>query len=98
MSQMRIDLNGVPLDDEDGRTTAIFRYRTTGGVVLSLPESVDVTLPYPDLAEATLDLMTGLVRVRIADAAAKKYSWLGRARLLVGVWTDRTLLQAPPQR
>src|SRR5262245_51140109 len=53
---IRIDLDGVPLDDEDGRTTAIFRFRTTAGLVLALPESVDVTVPFTDLAEASLDL------------------------------------------
>ena len=51
---IRIDLDGVPLDDEDGRTTAIFRFRTTQGLLLLLPESVEVTVPFSDLDEASL--------------------------------------------
>jgi hypothetical protein len=96
--RMRIDLDGVPLDDEDGRTTAIFRYRTTAGLVLSLPESADVRVPLIDLAEAALDLVTGEVRLRFTDEAAPRHPWLGRARRLVGLWTDRALLTAPPGR
>jgi len=97
MPHMRIDLDGVPLDDEDGRTTAMFRFRTTQGLVLALPESVDVTVPFPDLAEASLDLLSGRVTVRFADEAAGRHKWLGRARTLTGTWTDRTLLTAPPR-
>ncbi len=97
MAQMRIDLDGVPLDDEDGRTTAIFRFRTTAGLVLSLPESVDVTVPFSDLATATLDLLGGKVTIRLTDEAGHRHRWLGRARTLVGVWTDRQLLTAPPR-
>jgi hypothetical protein len=94
---IRIDLDGVPLDDEDGRTTAIFRFRTTSGLVLALPESVDVTIPFGDLAEASLDLLSGLIRIRFADEAARRHAWLGRARRLTGAWTDRRLLTAPPR-
>jgi hypothetical protein len=97
MAQMRIDLDGVPLDDEDGRTTALFRFRTTAGLVLALPESVDVTVPLADLAEASLDLLTGSVIVRFAEAAAPRHRWLGRARRLAGTWTDRTLLTRAPR-
>ena len=93
-ANVRIDLHGVPLDDEDGRTTAIFLYRTTAGLVLSLPESVDVTVGWADLSEARLDLMSGEVRVAFRDPA--RYPWLGRARILTGRWTDRALLTEPP--
>jgi len=89
---IRIDLDGVPLDDEDGRTTAIFRYRTVDGVLLGLPESVDVMVPFSDLTEATLDLVTGTVRLRFHDDAAPRHRWLGPARVLAGLWTDRRLL------
>jgi hypothetical protein len=95
-SPIRIDLSGVPLDDEDGRTTAIFRYRTTAGLLLALPESVDVLVPFADLVEASLDLASGMVRLRFADDAAARHAWLGRARRLIGVWTDRQLLTRPP--
>jgi hypothetical protein len=97
MPRMRIDLDGVPLDDEDGRTTAIFRFRTTGGLVLALPESVEVTVPFADLAEASLDLLAAEVRVRFTDEAGRRHRWLGAARTLRGAWTDRALLEAPPR-
>lgn len=92
---MRIDLDGVPLDDEDGRTTAIFRFRTTAGLVLALPESVEVTVPFADLAGATLDLLGGQVIVRFTDEARARHRWLGAARTLTGRWTDRELLTSP---
>jgi hypothetical protein len=96
-SPIRIDLDGVPLDDEDGRTTAIFRFRTTAGLVLALPESVDVTVPFGDLVEASLDLAGGTLKLRFSEEAARRQRWLGRARRLIGVWTDRTLLREPPR-
>ena len=94
---IRIDLDGVPLDDEDGRTTALFRFRTTSGVLLSLPESGDVTVPFSDLAEASLDLATGQVRLRFTDEAGPRHRWLGRARTLLGTWIDRRVLTEPPK-
>jgi hypothetical protein len=96
MRRMRIDLDGIPLDDEEGRTTAILRFRTTSGLVLALPESVDVTVPWSDIAAASLDLVRGRVRLEIQAAAAARHPWLGAARVLTGVWTDRELLESPP--
>ena len=93
---LRIDLDGIPLDDEDGRTTAILRFRTTRGMVLALPESVDVTLPWSDLESATIDLVAGKVRLVIAEAARGRHRWLGGSRILSGKWTDRELLMMPP--
>ena len=95
---IRIDLDGVALDDEDGRTTAIFRFRTTSGLLLSLPESADVMVPFGDLAEASLDLASGKVRVRFTDEAGPRHRWLGRARTLLGTWTDRQVLTQPPKQ
>ncbi len=95
---MRFDLDGIPLDDEDGRTTAILRFRTTGGLVLALPESVDVTVPWSDVAHATVDLARGRVTVELAEGARARHPWLGAARVLEGVWTDRELLREPPAR
>jgi len=97
MARLRFDLDGIPLDDEEGRTTAILRFRTTTGLVLALPESVDVTVPWGDLAEASVDLSRGRVTVRFADAARARYRWLGAARVLSGAWTDRAVLEAPPR-
>jgi hypothetical protein len=96
MGRMRFDLDGIPLDDEDGRTTAILRFRTTRGLVLALPESVDVTLPWGDLARATVDLAKGRIVLEVAEAACTRHPWLGGARVLAGVWTDRELLREPP--
>ena len=98
MGRLRIDLDGVPLDDEDGRTTAIFRHRTTSAIHLSLPESVDVAVPLGDFAEAVLDLATGRIVLRFRPDAAPRYRWLGPARTLAGAWTDRELLTHAPER
>ena len=97
MPRMRFDLDGIPLDDEDGRTTAILRFRTTRGIVLALPESVEVTLPWSDIEAASADLARGRIELRIAQGARARHRWLGGARVLVGVWTDRELLEAPPR-
>src|SRR4051812_18469059 len=97
MARLRFDLDGIPLDDEEGRTTAILRFRTTTGLVLALPESVDVTVPWGDLAEASVDLSRGRVTVRFADPARVRYRWLGAASVLSGTWTDRAVLEAPPR-
>jgi hypothetical protein len=97
MGRLRFDLDGIPLDDEEGRTTAILRFRTVGGLVLALPESVDVTVPWSDLAEASVDLARGRVTVRFVDGAGARHRWLGAARTLSGTWTDRQILEAPPR-
>ena len=98
MARLRFDLDGIPLDDEEGRTTAILRFRTTNGLVLALPESVDVTVPWSDVQEASVDLVRGRVTVRLVDGAAARHRWLGAARVLSGAWTDRALLEAPPRQ
>jgi hypothetical protein len=96
MARLRFDLDGIPLDDEDGRTTAILRFRTTAGLVLALPESVDVTVPWADVAEALVDLASGRVSIRFVDGAGARYRWLGAARVLRGAWIDREQLDTPP--
>ena len=96
MARLRIDLDGIPLDDEDGRTTAILRFRTTRGLVLGLPESVDVTIPWDDLVEARVDLVRARVIVRFVPDAGRRHSWLGISRVLSGAWTDRELLDNAP--
>src|SRR4051812_9698417 len=86
----RIDLEGVALSDE--RTpymvVAIFRYRTTEGLVLLIPESADVLVSWTDVVEAGLDLKTGRVRIRLDDGYVASQNWLRGASLLVGEWTD----------
>jgi hypothetical protein len=97
MARLRFDLDGIPLDDEEGRTTAILRFRTTAGLVLALPESVDVTVPWSDVSEASVDLVRGRVTVRLVDGAGARHRWLGAARVLSGAWTDRALLEVAPR-
>jgi hypothetical protein len=97
MGRLRFDLDGIPLDDEDGRTTAILRFRTTEGLVLALPESVEVTLPWREVAEASVDLVRGRIVLRLVDGAGARHSWLGAATVLSGTWTDRELLRAAPK-
>jgi hypothetical protein len=97
MARMRFDLDGIPLDDEEGRTTAFLRFRTTAGLVVGLPESVDVTVPWGDLAEASADLVRGRVVVRFSDEGGARHAWLGRARSLTGRWIDREVLTEAPK-
>src|SRR4051812_20792715 len=96
MSRIRFDLDGIPLDDEDGRTTAILRFRTTKGLVLALPESVDVTIPWNDIETAQVDLKRGRISVRVTSEARGRHRWLGPAQVLVGTWPDREELKEPP--
>ncbi len=96
MAPMRFDFDGIPLDDEDGRTTAILRFRTTRGLVVQLPESVDVTIPWADLEVASIDLIKARVVLRVTNGARAQHRWLGSAQVLTGSWTDRELLKEPP--
>ena len=93
----RIDLEGVALTDE--RTpymvVAIFRYRTTEGLVLLIPESADVLVSWQDVEEAALDLKTGHVRVKLAEKFVAQQNWLRGARVLVGEWMDRFKMEKP---
>lgn len=92
----RIDLDGIALRDANGQTTgtlAVFRRRTVSGIVLLMPESGDFKVPWEDLEDVTLDLMTGQVRVRFTAAYAGRENWLGNADTLVGVWIDRSLIR-----
>jgi hypothetical protein len=94
----RIDLDGVTLSDPDNphMVVAIFRYRTTAGLVLLVPESADVTVPWTAVESATLDLCAGRVEVRLSAAFVANENWLRGARVLSGRWTDRLELGAAP--
>ena len=92
MAAMRFDLDGIPLNDEDGRTTAILRFRTVKGLVLALPESAEVTIPWSHLELAEVDLIKGEVHIRFAKDARPRHAWLGASHVLRGTWTDRELL------
>ena len=76
---------------------ASFRYRTTEGLVLLLPESADMLVPWSSIEETTLDLKEGVVRVRFKDDYAASQRWLRGATLLVGAWTDRLVMTKPPR-
>lgn len=90
-SRPRIDLDGVALNDEANphMVVAIFRHRTTEGVVFLIPESADVLVPWSQVEEASLDLATGAVRVRFAPGYVREQNWVRGAKTLVGKWMDR---------
>ena len=87
----RIDLDGVALHDEKNAdmVVAIFRYRTTDGLVLLIPESADVVVPWAEVEAARLDLQTGALSVAFAERYSREQNWLRGARVLVGEWLDR---------
>jgi hypothetical protein len=58
---------------------------------------VDVTVPWADVAESIVDLASGQVTLRFAEAAAGRYRWLGAARVLRGRWIDREQLETAPR-
>jgi len=90
----RIDLDGVALTDERDphMVVAIFRYRTTEGLVLLQPESVDVVIPWAKVRGSVLDLATGLLTLDLDPAFVASQNWLRGANRLVGRWTDRMTL------
>jgi hypothetical protein len=96
----RIDLDGVSLIDEAAppMVVAIFRYRTKDGVILLVPESADVLVPWEHVDDARVDLKRGTVTLDLAPAYVAQQSWLRGARRLVGTWTDRLVLERAPAR
>jgi hypothetical protein len=92
----RIDLDGVSLVDEKNppMVIAVFRHRTTDGLVLLVPESADVLVPWEHVTETVLDLRAGTVRVGLQPAYVERQNWLRGARSLVGTWTDRLVMSA----
>ncbi|MFN7133696.1 MAG: hypothetical protein ACK4N5_16585 [Myxococcales bacterium] len=98
LERMRIDLDGVELKDPNGRVVCIVRWRTTTGLVLHLPESVDVTVPWDLIDGAPLDLATGRIHLRFKQGAQRNLPWLQSVNELEGEWLDRHLLTAPPKR
>ena len=90
----RIDLDGVTLSDPDGPSAAVatFRYRTVEGLVLSMPESTDVLVPWAEVEEAALHLESGTLTIGFSEGYAKKANWLGGLRRLEGRWMDRLAL------
>lgn len=95
----RIDLDGVALNDEKNpdMIVAIFRYRTTDGLLMLIPESADVLVPWAAVESAALDLKDGMLRVALFEDYVRAQNWLRGARRLVGRWLDRyTMSGATP--
>lgn len=93
---MRIDLDGVDLRDGSGRIIAIFRFRTTEGLILRLPESTDVNVPWSLVDDATIDLAHARVMILFKPEAPAVLRWLKQQTALQGSWTDRRLLESAP--
>lgn len=87
----RIDLDGVALTDEKNphMVVAIFRYRTTEGLLLLIPESADVMVPWSEVVAADLDLKSGEVSLILSPAYVERENWLRGAERLKGRWLDR---------
>lgn len=92
----RIDLDGVALADETNphMVVAVFRYRTTEGLQLLIPESADVLVPWSAIEDASLDMKDGHVRVTFAESYVRDQNWLRGARRLAGRWMDRFTMSA----
>lgn len=71
---------------------AIFRYRTTEGLVLLVPESADVLVPWAHVKAAAVDLAAGTLRIELEPSYVDRQNWLRGARVLVGSWTDRFVM------
>jgi hypothetical protein len=91
--RLRIDLDGVELKDANGRVVCVLRKRTTRGLTVRLPESVDAEVPWAGIVSATLDLASGKVRLDLRKEGLKELSWLQPHPSLEGEWTDRHLLE-----
>ena len=91
----RIDLDGVTLSEPQGPSAAvaIFRYRTVEGLVLSMPESADIVVPWQDIEQADLSLTSGTLTVVFSESYAASANSLGGLRSLQGKWTDRMHLR-----
>jgi hypothetical protein len=87
----RIDLDGVPLTDENNpyMPLCIFRHRTTEGLVLLIPESAEVLVKWTDVEEAAISLTDGSVRLRFTPGYVAAQNWLRGAETVVGYWLDR---------
>lgn len=94
-SRPRIDLDGVPLADPHNTLmpVVLFRHRTTQGLVLQIPESGEVLVPWEHIEAARVDLSAGRLEVTLSDELVKAQNWLRGAKHLVGEWLDRVALE-----
>src|SRR5688572_1422649 len=91
MQRPRIDLDGVTLMDVNNpyMPLAVFRFRTTEGLVLLVPESADVLIAWEHVEHAALDLLRGDLRIRFRPDYVATQNWLRGAHELTGDWLDR---------
>ena len=90
----RIDLDGVDLHDprNDKMPLAVFRYRTTQGLILLVPESAEVLVEWKNIRGARVDLQSGNVAIDLNESYVEGENWLRGATTLVGKWIDRFTL------
>jgi hypothetical protein len=88
----RIDLDGVALIDPDRPGTnviGVFRHRTTDGLVILMPESGEIVVPWTAVKAASLDLVSGGLRIELEPRYTAEETWLRGAKTLTGRWLDR---------
>ena len=87
----RIDLDGVALTDVANplMPLASFRYRTTDGLLLLIPESGELLVRFEDIEHAKLELTTGRLEIAFRQPFAEGQQWLRGARVVNGDWLDR---------
>lgn len=87
----RIDLDGVALTDVANplMPLASFRYRTTEGLLLLIPESGELLVRFEDVEHARLELTTGRFEIAFRRSFAESQQWLRGAQVVTGDWLDR---------
>ena len=92
----RIDLDGVSLADVHNTLMplVLFRRRTEDGLILQIPESADILVPWAHIEDAKIDLATGRLEVVFSDALVRSQNWLRGAKRVTGEWMDR--FRMPP--
>jgi len=68
---------------------ASFRRRTVEGLLLLIPESADLLIPWEVVVEARIDLLRGRVQIEFREDYARRQPWLRGATQLSGNWLDR---------
>ena len=91
MARPRMDLDGVALVAAENPSTAlaIFRHRTTDGLVFLMPESADFAVGWEHIDQANVNLMKGRIEVTFSKEYSASHNWLRGHTRLVGQWMDR---------
>jgi hypothetical protein len=93
----RIDLDGVALVDPErpgSNVIAVFRHRTTEGLVILMPESGELVVPWAVVQSAALDLASGALRIDLDPRYTAQEVWLRGAKSLTGRWLDRFTMRS----